>query len=108
MSDPRKMSKRQEARIAKDISGAVTAASGAFWHRKGDVQNGVYKVEAKATAAKSISIKIDVWNKIRTEALLEGRIPALFLEIGGDTELVVQDKNDWLHDRRRLGELSDE
>jgi hypothetical protein len=37
-SEGQKQSKKHEARLAKKFDGKRTAASGAFWDRKGDVR----------------------------------------------------------------------
>lgn len=88
-------SRDQERRLAREIGGSPTPASGAFWSRKGDVRSAAFLVEAKRTDKSSISIKRDVWDKIRREALLDGRIPVLALQIG-DRDLAVLDWEDFL------------
>lgn len=94
-SDGQKASQRHEKRLEKAINGQRTAASGAFWSRKGDVRNDEWLVEHKYTAATSFSIKADVLDKIRTEAIMDGRKPALGISVGGrDYVLLLED--DWL------------
>ena len=98
-------SRKQERRLAKEIGGHTTPASGAFWSRKGDVRSDRYLVEAKRTDKASISIKADVWDKIRREAIIDGRIPVLALQIGS-VDLAVLDWEDFLalDSREDLGE----
>lgn len=86
---------RQERRVAKEIGGLPVPASGAFWHRKGDARSAVYLVEAKRTDKGSFSIKGLVWDKIRREALIDGRVPVLQVEIQ-DRRLAVIDWEDFL------------
>lgn len=88
-------SRKQEERIAQEFGGRRVPGSGAFWHRKGDVAAGDYLLELKRTDAASFRITRLVWEKIRKEALLSGRMPAMVLEIQ-DTELVVLGKEDFL------------
>jgi hypothetical protein len=92
---PRSESQRQERGLAASLGGRSTPASGAFWHRKGDVRSDRYLVEAKQTAKQSISIAKPVWEKIRREALLDGRVPVLALRIQ-DRDLAVLDMEDFL------------
>lgn len=88
-------SKDQERSIASDIGGRVTPASGAFWSMKGDVRSTRLLVEAKRTDKSSLSIKRDVWEKIRKEALIQGLLPVLAVEIQ-DRQLAVLDWEDFL------------
>jgi hypothetical protein len=52
-------------------------------------------VEAKTTEAASFSLKKATWDKIRREALLDGRIPVMAVQIQG-RNLVVLDEEDFL------------
>ena len=88
-------SQRQERSVALAMQGRTTPASGAFWARKGDVRSPNYLVEAKRTDAASIVVKRAVWEKIRREALLDGRTPVLALQIQ-DRNLIVLDQEDFL------------
>lgn len=91
--------------MAGAIGGKPTAGSGAFWSRKGDARADDLLVEAKRTDKASYSIKKAIWEKIRREALLDGRMPVLALEIQG-RNLVVIDEEDFLELRSKadLGE----
>jgi hypothetical protein len=95
---------KQEKRLAKQVSGTRPAASGAFWTRKGDVRTEDLLIEAKQTDKASYSIKKQIWDKIRREALLDGRTPVLAIQIQ-DRNLVVLDEEDFLELRslRDLG-----
>jgi hypothetical protein len=88
-------SQKQERTFAKEVGGRTTPASGAFWSRKGDVRTGEFLMELKCTDKGSISISKAVWEKIRREAILDGRTPALVLQIQ-DRNLVVIDQEDFL------------
>lgn len=95
-------SQKQERSLAKNLGGRTVPASGAFWSRKGDVRSDDLLVEAKTTEAASYSIKKAVWEKIRKEALLDGRIPVLAVQIQG-RNLVVLDEEDFLELRSNAG-----
>ena len=98
------LSRKQERDIASDLGGRPVPASGAFWHRKGDARSQEFLVEAKRTDSASLSIKRQIWDKIRREALLDGRIPVLALQIQ-DRKLAVLDWEDFLAlTERDLGE----
>lgn len=88
-------SQKQERSFAKKIGGRSVPASGAFWSRKGDVRSDDLLVEAKMTDKASFSIKKSIWEKIRREALLDGRIPVLAVQIQ-NRNLVVLDEEDFL------------
>ena len=71
---------------------------------KGDARSEEYLVEAKRTDKASLSIKKQVWDKIRREALLDGRVPVLAVQIQ-DRDLAVLDWEDFLAlTERDLGE----
>ena len=91
----RTASQKQERSLAKSLGGRTVPASGAFWSRKGDVRTNDLLVEAKTTQAASYSLKKAIWDKIRREALLDGRIPVLAIQIQG-RNLVVLDEEDFL------------
>lgn len=86
-----KQSQRHERRLEKAISGKRTAASGAFWSRKGDVRSDDLLVEHKYTAAKSISLTHTVLDKIRTEAIMDGRMPVLAFHLCGRDYVVISE-----------------
>ncbi len=88
-------SRKQEGRLAQAVGGLSVPASGAFWHRKGDVRSDDLLIEAKTTEKKSFSIVGTIWDKIRREALLDGRLPVLAISLQG-RNLVVLDEEDFL------------
>lgn len=90
-----KASQFHEKRLAHVLDGTRPAASGAFWTRKGDVRSDKYLVEHKYTEKKSFSLTRTVLDKIRTEAIMDGRIPVVALHIGG-RDYVVLHEDDWL------------
>lgn len=59
-------------------------------------------IEYKRTDRTSISIKIDVLEKIRREALLDGRRPLLGIELGGRDWIMVP-AEDYLELEERAG-----
>ena len=100
-SEGQKQSLKHEKRLAKVVGGSRNAASGAFWHRKGDVRSKDLLIEHKWTGKKSFSLKSDVLEKIMTEALLDGRTPVLGFSLN-NANYVVLDENDFLTIREHL------
>lgn len=100
-SEGQRESARHEKRLAKAIGGSVTAASGAFWSRKGDVRSDDLLIEHKWTGRKSFTLTSQVLEKIMDEALLVGRVPVLGFHLNG-RNYVVMDEEDFLDLRRRL------
>lgn len=104
-SKGQKESRKHEDRLAKAIGGQRTAASGAFWSRKGDVRSKDLLVEHKWTGKASVTIKAAVLEKIVTEAILDGRIPILGFHLNGE-DYVMQLEDDFLEQRQKLQECS--
>jgi hypothetical protein len=94
-SEGQKQSLKHEKRLAKVIGGQRSAASGAFWFRKGDVRSKDLLIEHKWTGKKSFTLKSDVLEKITTEAILDGRTPVLGVSLN-DVNYVLLDENDFL------------
>lgn len=94
-TEGQRQSQKHERRLEKVIGGKRTAASGAFWSRKGDVRSDDLLVEHKYTSKKSISVSSSVLTKIRNEAVMDGRMPVLALHLDG-RNYVVLDENDFL------------
>lgn len=92
--------------MALTANGRRTPASGALWFQKGDVVTDSFLIEAKRTDKNSMSIRLDVWEKIRREALLSGRIPLLAVEIRG-REFVVLDLEDFFDLASVQGDLGE-
>lgn len=94
-SEGQKASQHHEKRLADLLDGSRPAASGAFWSRKGDVRTDEFLIEHKYTSKNSISVTRAVLDKIRSEAILDGRMPVLALHIAGRDYVVLQE-DDWL------------
>jgi hypothetical protein len=100
-SEGQKQSRKHEDRLAKKVGGSRTAASGAFWSRKGDVRSADLLIEHKFTGKKQTTLKSDVLRKITREAILDGRMPVLGVHLDGE-DYVVLLENDFLEMRDRL------
>ena len=100
-SEGQKNSRKHENRIAKRIGGKRTAASGAFWSRKGDVRSEDLLIEHKYTGKKQTTIKSDVLKKIMREAILDGRTPVLGIHLDGE-DYVILTENDFIEMREKL------
>ena len=88
-SEGQKQSQKHEKRLAKKVGGTRTAASGAFWSRKGDVRSKELLIEHKWTGKKQVTIKSEVLKKITREAILDNRIPVLGLHLDGENYVVL-------------------
>lgn len=88
-SEGQKQSRKHENRLSKVIGGSRTAASGAFWSRKGDVRSDKLLVEHKWTGKKSKTIQSAELKKITTEAVLDGRTPVFGLHLDGEDYIVM-------------------
>lgn len=88
-----KASQAHERRLEKVLDGSRTAASGAFWSRKGDVRSERFLAEHKYTAAKSFSLKSAELKKIETEALLVGRIPIFCISLGNRDYVLLMEED---------------
>jgi hypothetical protein len=90
-----KESQKHEKRIAKAVGGQTTAASGAFWSRKGDVRNASLLIEHKWTGKKSKTIQSAELKKITTEAIMDGRMPVFGIHLDGE-DYVILSENDFI------------
>lgn len=88
-SEGQKQSQKHEKRIAKAIGGQTTAASGAFWSRKGDVRSAELLVEHKWTGKKSKTITSAELKKITNEAIMDGRFPVFGIHLDGEDYVIV-------------------
>lgn len=88
-TEGQKQSRRHENRLAKAVGGSRTAASGAFWSRKGDVRSSELLIEHKWTGKKSKTIKSEELKKIATEAIMDGRIPVFGLHLDGEDYVIM-------------------
>jgi hypothetical protein len=103
-SKGQKESKKHEDRLAKAIGGQRTAASGAFWSRKGDVRSKDLLIEHKWTGKATVTIKATVLEKIVTEAILDSRMPVLGFSLNNENYVMLTE-DDFLELRQRLQEL---
>ena len=97
----RAQSRKHEKRLAKTFEGSTTAASGAFWSRKGDVRTNDLLIEHKWTGKTSFTLKAQVLEKIVTEALLEMRTPVLGIHLNGENYVIMLEE-DFLDLRLKL------
>lgn len=100
-SEGQRESQKHEKRLAKKIGGKRTAASGAFWSRKGDVRSKELLIEHKWTGKKQVTIKSEVLKKITREAILDSRIPVLGLHLDGENYVVLLE-DDYLEMRETV------
>jgi hypothetical protein len=100
-TEGQKQSRKHEDRLAKKVGGSRTAASGAFWSRKGDVRSDDLLIEHKFTGKKQTTVKSDVLKKITREAILDGRMPVLGVHLDGENYVILLE-DDFLEMRDRL------
>lgn len=82
MDSRKRKSKDQESKVAKELAGRVTPASGALWGAKGDVRNDVFLVECKTTSKPFYTLTFATWSKIYKEAIRDGlRIPVMCIDL---------------------------
>lgn len=82
MNPNKSKSKNQEKRVAKEIKGNTTPASGALWGAKADVRNKLFLVECKTTEKDFYDLTYTIWNKIYNEAIKDGmRIPIMCIDL---------------------------
>jgi hypothetical protein len=100
-SEGQRQSQKHEKRLAKKVGGSKTAASGAFWSRKGDVRSHDLLIEHKWTGKKSFSIKAIEVEKIVTEAIIDSRMPVFGISLN-DKNYVLLTEDDFLEMREKL------
>lgn len=100
-SEGQKQSQKHEKRLAKKVGGSTTAASGAFWSRKGDVRSPDLLIEHKWTGKKSFSLKAEVLEKIVTEAIIDSRMPVLGISLNSKNYVLLTE-DDFLEMREKL------
>jgi hypothetical protein len=88
-SEGQKQSQKHEARLAKKFDGKRTAASGAFWNRKGDVRSSDLLIEHKWTGKTSFTVKAAVLEKIVNEAILDSRMPVLGISLNNENYILL-------------------
>jgi hypothetical protein len=94
-SEGQKQSQAHERRLAKRLGGFTTAASGAFWSRKGDVRSAELLIEHKWTGKLSKTISSKELEKITNEAIMDGRMPVFGIHLNGKN-YVILDENDFI------------
>ena len=92
-SEGQKQSQKHEKRLEKTLGGKRTAASGAFWSRKGDVRTQDLLVEHKWTGKKSFTVKSEVLEKIFTEAIMDGRVAVLGFHLNGRNYVMLEEED---------------
>lgn len=94
----KKRSKKQENRVAKEMNGRTTIASGSLYFQKGDVRLDKFLIECKTTYEDFYTLKRSTFEKIKREAIKDSlRIPLLQIDLmEGNERLVVLDYNDFL------------
>ena len=102
-SEGQKQSKKHEDRLAKAIGGQRSAASGAFWSRKGDVRSTDLLIEHKWTGKTSFTVKAAVLEKIVKEAILDSRTPVLGISLNNENYVILTE-DDFLELRQTLQE----
>ena len=112
MLDTKRRSTTQEKKVAKEIGGRVTPASGALWGIKADVRNSRFLVECKTTEKSQYPLNYSTWEKIRHEALNDGfREPIMCIDLlDGKNRLAVLDYSvnlDYLSWVRAQGHTTD-
>jgi hypothetical protein len=81
MLPTKKASLKQEKRVAKEVGGRATIASGALPSQKGDVRSSRFLIECKTTEKDFFTFTRKVWDKIKKEAIRDGmRYPVLSVE----------------------------
>lgn len=92
-SEGQKQSQAHEKRLEKALGGQRTAASGAFWSRKGDVRTQDLLIEHKWTGKKSFSVQSAVLEKIFTEAIMDGRTAVLGFHLNGRNYVILEEED---------------
>lgn len=91
----KQLAEEQEKRFASLVGGEVVRGSGSGWRYKADVLTLVWLFEMKRTSSRSITVKLDDWDKLIAEAAMEDRIPAMHIELG-HRRFVVLPEDDFL------------
>jgi hypothetical protein len=104
-SEGQRQSRKHEDRLAKKVNGQRTAASGAFWSRKGDVRSTDLLIEHKWTGKASFTVKAAVLEKIIKEAILDSRTPVLGFSLNNENYVVLTE-DDFLELRQNLQECT--
>ena len=84
---------REERRLARKTGGRRQPGSGSGWLHPNDVKTDGVLWEEKTTDGKGFTIKLSDWEKLRRNAIMMGRKPAMAIRIGR-RRLVVFDEGD--------------
>lgn len=88
---------RQENRVARLRGGRRQPGSGSGWLHQNDVKDDEYLWEMKGTEGrKSLIIKLEDWEKLRRNAILSGRKPAMHIELGHRRMVLLDESDDRL------------
>lgn len=82
-TEGQRRSRKQEERLEREFGGQRSAASGAFWSRKGDVRSDEYLIEAKTTLSKGYRLTLAALVENERHAVLDGRVPLFEIEFAG-------------------------
>ncbi|MBO8161083.1 MAG: hypothetical protein H0Z24_05555 [Thermosipho sp. (in: Bacteria)] len=95
--DYKKKSKKQESKVAKEMNGKTTIASGSLYFQKADVRTSDFLIECKTTEKDYYNLKVSTWKKIEKEALKDGmKIPLMQIDLlNGEKRLAVMTYNDF-------------
>lgn len=75
-------SNKQEQKVAKQLGGKVTVASGALPFQKADVRSDLFLIECKTTKNTYYSLTENTWNKIKRQANKDGmRLPLMCIDV---------------------------
>jgi hypothetical protein len=87
----KKKSQIQEKRVAKEINGQPTIASGAIWTQKADARADLFLCECKTTDKAYYPLQVKTWLKIEKEALKDSiRTPIMCIDLrGGKNKIAV-------------------
>lgn len=91
MDERRLRSASQERAFARRVSGTVQPGSGSGWKRRQDVRHEIYLFEMKRTDGKALNLKVADLEQLHRHAVMEGRIPAMHLELGGRRYVLVEE-----------------
>lgn len=80
---PQEKGRRYEKKLAKKLGVKPQPASGALPFYKEDIETDEFLIQVKHTTKKSYTIKLEDLNTLRRNAAKVGKIPMLYLSIGG-------------------------
>lgn len=94
----RKRSKISEKDLARKLGGRVQVASGAMpvASLKGDVKTKHFLLDDKTTGAKSYSLRLEDFRKIRKQAFQANRRPAMRVNYEGEIAVYVIEERDFI------------